>query len=204
MSIKSLGKFAAIAAAAGLALTACADDSVSQAREQEETCGLIMGAETKANQGLQEAGMAMQTGGGGGGQAGQALESSALDIRNHSFDRSDNQTNPDTGESIPLQTALQVHAAYFEEMASSVDGGLEAMQSFDPSTFEAEGTTLTEALDTINGYCASYAQQQMQGQMPQQQMPQQQPMPQEGMPEGMPEEGAPAPEESASPEEGGE
>lgn len=195
MSIKSLGKFAAIAAAAGLALTACADDSVSQARDQEETCGLIMGAETKANEGLQQTGMAMQTGGGSGDQASQALESSALDVRNHSFERSDDQVNPDTGENIPLRTALQVHAAYLNEMASSVDEGLEAMQGFDPNTFEAEGTSLTEALDTINGYCSSYAQQEMQGQMPQQQMPQQQ-MPQE-MPEGLPEEEAPTEEEGS-------
>ena len=195
MSIKSLGKIAAIAAAAGLTLTACADDSVSQARDQEETCGLIMGAETKANEGIQQAGMAMQQGGGGDGQATQALESAALDIRNHSYDRSDNQTNPDTGETIPLRTALQVHAAYLNEMGTSVDEGMEAMQSFDPESFEAEGTSLTEALETINGYCASYAQQEMQGQG-QGQMPQQQ------MPEGLPEEEAPAPEEEATaPEE---
>lgn len=190
MSFKSLGKLAAIAAAAGLTLTACADDSVSQARDQEETCGLIMGAETKANEGIQQAGMAMQQGGGEDDRAPQALESSALDIRNHSFDRSDDQVNPDTGESIPLRTALQVHAAYLDEMGTSLAGGIEAMQGFDPTTFEAEGTSLTEALDTINSYCASYAQQQMQGQMPQQQMPQQ-------MPEGMPEEEAPAPEEGS-------
>lgn len=195
MSIKSLGKFAAIAAAAGLTLTACADDSVSQARDQEETCGLIMGAETKANEGIQQAGMAMQQGGGGDGQATQALESAALDIRNHSYDRSDNQTNPDTGETIPLRTALQVHAAYLNEMGTSVGEGMEAMQSFDPESFAAEGTSLTEALETINGYCASYAQQQMQGQG-QGQMPQQQ------MPEGLPEEDAPAPEDEATaPEE---
>lgn len=198
MSIKSLGKFAAIAAAAGLTLTACADDSVSQARDQEETCGLIMGAETKANEGIQQAGMAMQQGGGGDGQATQALESAALDIRNHSYDRSDNQTNPDTSETIPLRTALQVHAAYLNEMGTSVGEGMEAMQSFDPESFEAEGTSLTEALETINGYCASYAQQQMQGQG-QGQMPQQQ------MPEGLPEEDAPAPEDEATaPEEDAE
>lgn len=197
MSIKSLGKFAAIAAAAGLTLTACADDSVSQARAQEETCGLIMGAETKANEGIQQAGMAMQQGG-GDGQATQALESAALDIRNHSYDRSDDQTNPDTGETIPLRTALQVHAAYLNEMGTSVGEGMEAMQSFDPESFEAEGTSLTEALETINGYCASYAQQQMQGQG-QGQMPQQQ------MPEGLPEEDAPAPEDEATaPEEDAE
>lgn len=195
MSIKSLGKFAAIAAAAGLTLTACVDDSVSQSRDQEETCGVIMGAETKANESLQQVGMAMQTGGDGGDRATQALESSALDIRNHSFDRSDEQQNPDTGESIPLRTALQVHAAYFDEMANSMDEGMEAMQSFDPESFEAEGTSLTEALDTINGYCASYAQQQMQGEMPQQ-MPQQQ-MPEGEMPEGLPEEEA-VPEEEGS------
>ncbi|MDN6152290.1 MAG: hypothetical protein L0I91_12895 [Yaniella sp.] len=198
MSIKSLGKFAAIAAAAGLTLTACADDSVSQARAQEETCGLIMGAETKANEGIQQAGMAMQQGGGGDGQATQALESAALDIRNHSYDRSDNQTNPDTGETIPLRTALQVHAAYLNEMGTSVGEGMEAMLSFDPESFGAEGTSLTEALETINGYCASYAQQQMQGQG-QGQMPQQQ------MPEGLPEEDAPAPEDEATaPEEDAE
>ncbi|MDN6173192.1 MAG: hypothetical protein L0J06_10480 [Yaniella sp.] len=198
MSIKSLGKFAAIAAAAGLTLTACADDSVSQARDQEETCGLIMGAETKANEGIQQAGMAMQQGGGGDGQATQALESAALDIRNHSYDRSDNQTNPDTSETIPLRTALQVHAAYLNEMGTSVGEGMEAMQSFDPESFAAEGTSLTEALETINGYCASYAQQQMQGQG-QGQMPQQQ------MPEGLPEEDAPAPEDEATaPEEDAE
>src|SRR5699024_3779041 len=162
---------------------------------QEETCGLIMGAETKANEGIQQAGMAMQQGGGGDGQATQALESAALDIRNHSYDRSDNQTNPDTGETIPLRTALQVHAAYLNEMGTSVGEGMEAMQSFDPESFEAEGTSLTEALETINGYCASYAQQQMQGQG-QGQMPQQQ------MPEGLPEEDAPAPEDEATaPEE---
>src|SRR5699024_8745997 len=63
MSIKSLGKFAAIAATARLALTACANDSVSQERDQEETCGLIMGAETKANEGIQQSGMAVQQGG---------------------------------------------------------------------------------------------------------------------------------------------
>ena len=186
MSIKSLGKFAAIAAAAGLTLTACADDSVSQARDKEETCGLIMGAETKANEGIQHASTAIQQGGGADGRATQAVDSSALDIRNHSYDRSDNQTNPDTGESIPLRTALQVHAAYLSEMGASLDEGMEAMQAFDPTTFEAEGTSLTEALETINGYCSSYAQQQMQGQG---QMPQQQ------LPEGMPEEEAPAPDE---------
>lgn len=69
---------------------------------------------------------------------------------------------------------------------------------FDPESFEAEGTSLTEALETINGYCASYAQQQMQGQG-QGQMPQQQ------MPEGLPEEDAPAPEDEATaPEEDAE
>lgn len=187
MSIKTLGKFAAIAAAAGLTLTACADDSVSQARDQEETCGLIMGAETKANEGIQQAGMVMQQG--GEGNASQAIESAALDIRNHSYDRSDDQVNPDTGETIPLRTALQVHAAYLDEMGDTIDEGMQAMQDFDPDSFEAEGTSLTEALDTINGYCSSFAQQQMQGQgqgqMPQQQMPQQ----------GLPEEEAPAPEE---------
>lgn len=191
MSIKSLGKFAAIAAAAGLALTACADDSVSQARDQEETCGLIMGAEAKANESLQQTGMAMQAGGGSGDQAAQALESSALDVRNHSFQRSDEQVNPETGETVPLRTALQVHAAYLDEMADTMGEGIDAMQSFDPDSVEVEGTNLNEALDTINGYCSSYVQQQMQGQMPQQQMPQQQ------MPQGMPEEEAPAPEKGS-------
>src|SRR5699024_9476510 len=60
MSSESLGKFAAIAATAGLVLTACANDSVSQERDQEETCGLIMGAETKASEGTQQSGMAVQ------------------------------------------------------------------------------------------------------------------------------------------------
>ncbi|NWN89777.1 MAG: hypothetical protein HLX51_14780 [Micrococcaceae bacterium] len=212
MSIKSLGKIAAVAAAAGLTLTACADDSVSQSRDQEETCGFIMGAETKANEGIQSGMMSVQQGQGAdsdASQASQALESAALDIRNYSYNVSDSQQNPDTGEEIPLRTALQVHAAYFDEMASLMDGGMEAMQGFDPSSFEAEGTTLTSALETINGYCASYAQQQMQGQMPQQQMPQQQ-MPQQQMPQqqmpqqGMPQEQAPAPEEEAPEEEGAE
>src|SRR5699024_12716614 len=121
-----------------------------------------MGAETKANEGIQQAGMAMQQGGGGDGQATQALESAALDIRNHSYDRSDNQTNPDTSETIPLRTAQQVHAAYLNEVRTSVVEGMEAMQSFDQESFEAGGTSLPEAVETINGYCASYAQQQKQ------------------------------------------
>ena len=198
MSIKSLGKIAAVAAAAGITLTACADDSVSQSRDQEETCGFIMGAETKANEGIQSSMMNVQQGDDADGRTAQALESAALDIRNYSYNVSDAQQNPDTGEAIPLRTALQVHAAYFDEMASLMDGGVEAMQGFDPNSFEAEGTSLTSALETINGYCASYAQQQMQGQTPQGQMPQQQ-MPQQGMPEEAPEgEEAPVPEEEGA------
>src|SRR5699024_10297802 len=88
MSIKSLGKFAAIAATAGLALTACCSDAVSQERDQEEPCGLIMGAETKANEGIQQSGMAVQQGG-STDRVTQALESASLDIRNRSFKVSD-------------------------------------------------------------------------------------------------------------------
>lgn len=183
MSIKSLGKFAAIAATAGLALTACSSDAVSQERDQEETCGLIMGAETKANEGIQQSGMAVQQGG-STDRVTQALESASLDIRNRSFKVSDKQENPDTGETIPLRTALQVHAAYFNEMSETIGDGIEAMQSFDPDSFEAEGMQFNEALDTINGYCASYTQQQMQQQMPEQ-------MPEQQLPEGSTEDQAP-------------
>src|SRR5699024_12356952 len=85
--------------------------------------------------------------GGSTARVTQARESAALDIRNRSFKVSDNQENPDTRQTIPLRTALQVHAAYFEEMSKTIDGGIEAMQSFDPDSFEAEGMEFNEALE---------------------------------------------------------
>src|SRR5699024_3653964 len=164
-------------------LTACANDSVSQERDQEETCGLIMGAETKANEGIQQSGMAVQQGG-STDRVTQALESASLDIRNRSFKVSDNQENPDTGETIPRRTALQVHAAYFEDMSKTIDGGIEAMQSFDPDSFEAEGMEFTETIVTINDCCTSYHKQQTPEQLPEQ-------MPEQQLSEGSTEDQAP-------------
>src|SRR5699024_6891063 len=124
-----------------------------------------MGTETKVNECIQQSGIAVQKGG-STERITHSLESASLYIGKPSFNVSDNQENPDTGETIPLRTALQVHAAYFEEMSKTIDGGIEAMQSFDPDSFEAEGMEFNEALETINGYCASYTQQQMQEQLP--------------------------------------
>ena len=154
MSIKSMGKIAAVAAAAGLILTGCANDDASQARAQEETCGVFMGANAKANEALNRA---MQSGEAGAERAASILESAALDIRNHSFDRTDSATAPGSDETIPLRTTLQVQAEFFDEMASAVkEDGVEAMNTVVPEDIEVNGMTYQEATDNLTAYCGSY------------------------------------------------
>src|SRR5690625_2191439 len=87
MSIKSLGKIAAVAAVAGLALTACADEDATQARNQEESCGLIQSASLKATESMNS----IQATEGSDDRAAFVFESVALDLRNHSFDRSNDE-----------------------------------------------------------------------------------------------------------------
>ena len=138
MSIKSLGKIAAIAAVAGLSLTACADGAANDARQQEETCGLMQAASTKATEavgGIREAS-------GGDSRAAFQIESAALDLRQHSFDRD--------GE---LRTALQVQAAQFNDMAETLNDDVAALQASDPSGVEVDGMSFEEASNVINTYC---------------------------------------------------
>lgn len=154
MSIKSMGKIAAVAAAAGLILTGCANDDASQARAQEETCGVFVGANAKANEALNRA---MQSGDAGSDRAAGILESAALDIRNHSFDRSDDVSAPGSDETIPLRTTLQVQAEFFDEMASAVEeDGVNAMSTVMPDDIEVNGMSHEEATEHLTAYCGSY------------------------------------------------
>lgn len=155
MSLKSLGKFAALVAVAGLSLTACADASTQQAREQEETCGVIQASGTKANEAIMRA---MQQTDGSGERAGNVVESAALDIRNHAFDRSNDQLAPGSDESIKLRTALQVQAASLDEMAATLKDDLNALQSFSPEGIEVDGMTYNDAASVIGAYCGATAQ----------------------------------------------
>ena len=145
MSIKSLGKIAAIAAVAGLGLTACADDSVSQARAEEETCGLLQAASTKATGAL----TGVRDASGPDSRAAFAVESAALDIRNHSYDRS--------GE---LRTALQVQAEQFQDTADALDEDVAGLQDADPTDVEVDGMSFEEASEVINSYCGPVLSQQ--------------------------------------------
>lgn len=153
MSIKSLGKIAAVAAVAGLALTACADEATSQARAQEETCGVFLGANNKANEAVNRA---MQVGESGGERAAHVVESAALDIRNHSFDRSDDVKAPGSGDSIALRTILQVQAQFFDEMAGALEEDVMSINTVNPDEIEVNGMTHAEATEALTGYCGSY------------------------------------------------
>ncbi len=153
MSIKSMGKIAAAAAAAGLVLTGCADGADSQARAQEETCGLFLGANNKANEALNRA---MQQGDGAGPRAASVVESAALDIRNHSFDRTDDTQVPGSDETIALRTVLQVQAQFFNDMADAIEDDASAINSVNPEDIEVNGMTHAEATETLTTYCGSY------------------------------------------------
>ncbi|HEY4536598.1 MAG TPA: hypothetical protein VIG71_11610 [Enteractinococcus sp.] len=154
MSIKSLGKIAAVAAVAGLALTACADEATSQARAQEETCGVFLGANNKANEAVSRA---MQTGDSGNARAATVVESAALDIRNHAFDRSDDVKAPGSNDSIALRTVLQVQAQFFDDMATTIgDDGVSALNTMTPEDVEVNGMSHSEATQALTGYCGSY------------------------------------------------
>lgn len=153
MSIKSLGKIAAVAAAAGLVLTGCANDDANQARAQEETCGVLLGASNKANE---AASRAMQVGESGGPRAARVIESAALDLRNHSFDRSDDEKVPGTDEPVALRTMLQVQAELYDEMADAIENDPAAMNSMNPEDVEVNGMTITEANEIVGTYCGPY------------------------------------------------
>ena len=153
MSIKSMGKIAAVVAAAGLALTGCANDDASQARAQEETCGVLMGSSNKANE---AASRAMQSGESGGPRAARVIESAALDLRNHSFDRSDDVQVPGTDETVALRTMLQVQAELYDEMATAIEKDPAAINSMNPDDIEVNGMTITEANEIVGTYCGSY------------------------------------------------
>lgn len=156
MSIKSWGKIAAIAAVAGLSLTACTDGSTQQAREQEETCGLLMSANSKAS----EAMSTIRATTGPDARAAFSLESVALDLRNHSYDRSNTEQTSE-GESVQLRTALQVQAAQFQELSDAIADDVASAQDVAPDSIEAEGMDLAEASGIISGYCGEvFAQQQ--------------------------------------------
>jgi len=149
MSIKSLGKIAAIAAVAGLGLTACADDSVSQARQEEETCGLLNAATAKATDAMSN----VRESSGPVPRASFAVESAALDIRNHSFDRS--------GE---LRTALQVQAAHYDDMAETMSDDVSQLQGGSVSDIEVDGMSADEANSVLSSYCGTvFGQQQGMG-----------------------------------------
>lgn len=148
MSIKSLGKIAAIAAVAGLGLTACADGAANDARQQEETCGLMQAASTKATEavgGIREAS-------GGDSRAAFQVESAALDLRQHSFERD--------GE---LRNALQVQAAQFDDMAETLNEDVSTLQDSDPTGIEVDGMSFEEASGVIGAYCGPVFGQQQGG-----------------------------------------
>ncbi|HEY4577170.1 MAG TPA: hypothetical protein VIG67_04875 [Yaniella sp.] len=145
MSIKSLGKIAAIAAVAGLGLTACADDAATQAREQEETCGLLQASAAKANDAVSNVREAT----GPDSRAAFAVESAALDLRQHSFDRSDD-----------LQTAIQVQAAQFHDMAETLDDDVSGLSNSEAADVKVDGMGLKEASEVLNTYCSPVFAQQ--------------------------------------------
>ena len=145
MSIKSLGKIAAIAAVAGLGLTACADDATSQAREQEETCGLLQASAAKANDAVTN----VRETSGPDTRAAFAVESAVLDLRQHSFDRSDD-----------LQTALQVQAAQFQDMADTLNDDVAGLQATEPADVDVDGMNLAEASEVLSTYCGPVFAQQ--------------------------------------------
>ena len=157
MSIKSLGKIAAIAAVAGLGLSACATGDAAQARQQEETCGLLMAANTKASSAMSS----VRATDGPDARAAFSVESAAQDLRNHSFDRSDDQPAPEGGETVQLRSALQAQAAYFEEMAVALNENVAGAQNINPDQVGVEGMTLADASEEIVTYCGPvFAQQQ--------------------------------------------
>ena len=153
MSIKSMGKIAVVAAAAGLILTGCASDDTSVARDQEETCGVLLGANNKANE---AASRAMQAGESGGPRAARVIESAALDLRNHSFDRSDDVQVPGSDETVAVRTMLQVQAEFYDEMATAIEEDPTTISSINPDDIEVNGMTTTEATEVMNTYCGSY------------------------------------------------
>lgn len=159
MSIKSLGKIAAVAAVAGLALTACADDDTSQARNQEESCGLIQSASVKATEAMNS----IRATEGSDDRASFAFESVALDLRNHSFDRSNSEPSPDSDEPLQLRTALQAQAEQFQDMSDILADDVTGIQTYDPSGIEVDGMTAGEATETITAYCGPFFGQQQQG-----------------------------------------
>lgn len=148
MSIKSLGKIAAIAAVAGLGLTACADDAVNDARQQEETCGLLQAASAKAT----EAVSGIRDASGPDSRASFAVESAALELRNHSFERS--------GE---LRNALQVQAAQFQDMSETLGDDVANLQDSDPTGVDVDGMSFEEASSVIGSYCGPVFGQQQGG-----------------------------------------
>lgn len=147
MSIKSLGKIAAVAAVAGLAFTACADDATSQARAQEETCGLLQVANTKAGEALAKT----RGEAGPNERAAFTIESAALDLRNHSFDRSD--AEPTNGDTAQVRTALQVNAAYFQAIADQVAEDAAGFQDVDAGAVELDGMNFEAANTELGAYC---------------------------------------------------
>lgn len=147
MSIKSLGKIAAIAAVAGLALTACADDATNQARAQEETCGLLQSSSTKASSAMST----IRETEGPNSRASFSIESAALDLRNHSYDRSNDE--PANGDTVALRNALQTHAAYFQEMSDVIAEDVAGAQNIDTAAIEVDGMNLEEATAVISAYC---------------------------------------------------
>ncbi len=157
MSIKSLGKFAAIAAVAGLGLTACATGDAAEARQQEETCGLLQAANAKASDAM----ASMRTQDGPDERAAFTVESAALDLRNHSYDRSDNQPAPEGDETVQLRTALQAQAAYYEELSDTLSENVADAQNIGPEDVETNGMSLEDASGEIVTYCGQvFAQQQ--------------------------------------------
>ncbi|MGO1536313.1 MAG: hypothetical protein ACTHWM_05265 [Yaniella sp.] len=160
MSIKSLGKIAAVAAVAGLALTACADEDATQARNQEESCGLIQSASLKATESMNS----IQATEGSDDRAAFVFESVALDLRNHSFDRSNDEPAPDSDETLKLRTALQVQAEQFQDMSDILGDDVNGLQNYDPSGIDVDGMSSGEATEIITNYCGPvFNQQQQQG-----------------------------------------
>ena len=145
MSIKSLGKIAAITVVAGLGLTACANDDVNQAREQEETCGLLQASAAKVNEAVNN----VRETTGPDSRAAFAVESAALDLRQHSFDRSDD-----------VRTALQVQAAQFQDMADTLNVDIADLSTSEPAAIEVDGMDLSGASEVLNTYCGPIFNQQ--------------------------------------------
>lgn len=157
MSLKPFAKIAALAAIAGLALTACADDATSQARAEEETCGLLISASTKVN----AAASNIRESDAGDSRAAFAVESAALDLRNHSFDRSNEESSGHEGETLQLRTALQVQAQEFEELSEILGNNPAGIGELDRAQLEVDGMGYSDAQATLSAYCsAAFASQQ--------------------------------------------